>query len=275
MSFVLSERPGLASLPQRHPPTWFAGPAHPDLRVDENATLQAGAWFAQLPEPLRVAILGRARVRRVAAGTCLAQRGESGASWIGVVRGAVRLGTSLSDGRSFSLDFVGPSQWFGDIELMDDRPLDMDRVAHVQSVLLMVTKPDLCRLVESFDELRDALLQLNCQRLRHMFRRFEELQTLPLAQRLARQVQRLVRQFGRPLAQGVCIDLDVSQGDLAAMVGCSRQRLNCAWRQMQHQGIVLLGQSRLVVLDAAALQAVAEGREVLVARAPLAELPCA
>jgi CRP/FNR family transcriptional regulator, cyclic AMP receptor protein len=271
MSIVLTERSSPITLPQRPLPPWPTGPAHPELRIEENASIQAGTWFAELSEPLRHAILGRARVRQIAAGTRLAQRGDPGTCWVGVARGAVRLGTALSDGRNFTLDFVGPSQWFGDIALIDDRPLDLDVTAHAPTTLLTVSKLDLHRLIENFDELRDALLQLNCQRLRHMFRRFEELHTLPLAQRLARQVQRLARQFGRPSAQGVCIELGVSQGDLAAMVGGSRQRVNRAWRQMHHLGIVQLGQSRLLVLDQARLGAVADGRLALPGKADAAD----
>ena len=270
MTSVVSERSTI-DLPRRPPPSWSAGPTHPGLRLEENASLRAAGWFAELSEPLRHAILGLARVRQVAAGTALAQRGDAGLNWIGVANGAVRLGSGLRDGRTFTLDFIGPSQWFGDIGLVDDRPLDLDVVAHVASTLLVVTKPDLRRLIDSFDELRDALLRLNCQRLRHMLRRFEELQTLPLAQRLARQVQRLARQFGRPMASGVCIELGVSQGDLAAMVGGSRQRVNRAWRQMHQLGIVQLGHARLMVLDEAALAAVAEGRLALAASVAAAD----
>jgi len=259
MTIALSER-ATNVLPL---PSWPSGLAHPDLRDDENTNIQAGSWFAELSEPLRRAILGRARARHVPAGTRIAQRGDAAACWFGVARGAVRLGTALSDGRNFTLDFVGPSQWFGDIALIDDRPLDLDVVAHTATTLLVVSKLDLRQLMDGFDELRDVLLQLNCLRLRQMFRRFEELHTLPLAQRLARQVQRLARQFGKPLAQGVCIELGVSQGDLAAMVGGSRQRVNRAWRQMHHLGIVQLGQARLLVLDEYRLEAVAEGRLTL------------
>lgn len=260
MTIAAPERSPVLFPQHRLRPAWPAGPLHPELRFDENASIQAGPWFAELSEPLRHAILGRGRVRHVAPGTRLAQRGDAAVSWFGVARGAVRLGTALSDGRNFTLDFVGPSQWFGDIALIDDKPLDLDVVAHGPVTLLQVSKLDLKRLVDNFDELRDALLQLNCQRLRHMFRRFEELHTLPLAQRLARQVRRLARQFGKPTTQGVCIELGVSQGDLAAMVGGSRQRVNRAWRQMHHLGIVRLGQARLLVLDAARLEAVADGR---------------
>ena len=261
MSVVISERSPLV-VPQPRPGR-TGGPLHPELRHDESARIQAGAWFAELSESLRHAILGRARVRHVGAGTRLALRGDVPTNWFGVARGAVRLGTSLSDGRNFTLDFIGPSQWFGDIALVDDRPLDLDVVAHGPVTLLQVSRLDLKRLLDSSVELRDALLLLNCQRLRHLFRRVEELHTLPLAQRLARQVQRLAHQFGRPDGQGVCIELGVSQGDLAAMVGGSRQRVNRAWRQMHHLDIVRLDQARLRVLDAERLAQVADGRLAL------------
>jgi CRP-like cAMP-binding protein len=262
MSLALLERPGLlapAAAQRAWPP-----PAHPhDLRVDENANIHGGAWFAGLSAPLRQAILLRAQIRRLPAGTPLALRGDTGAHWFGVARGAVRLGTALVDGRSFTLDFVGPRQWFGDIAVVDDKPLTLDVVTHVPSTLVLVAKPELRQLIDRHPELRDALLQLNCQRLRHMFRRFEELHTLPLAQRLARQMMRLAHQFGRVQSQGICIDLNVSQGDLAAMVGGSRQRINRAWRQMHLLGIVEREPSRLVVRDRAALEAVALGQLAL------------
>lgn len=266
MNNLVFERSGLeVDTPRRSPLLLPASsrPVHPGLRPEESAAIRSGAWLSTLSEPLRQAILGRARVRQLAAGTPIAQRGDVPAHWVGVASGAVRLGSGLRDGRDFTLEFVGPSQWFGDIELIDDRPLDLDLVAHVNSTVLMVSKADLQHLIDGFDELRDALLRLNCQRLRHMLRRFEELQTLSLTQRLARQVQRLARQFGRPMAGGVSIELGVTQGDLAAMVGGSRQRVNRAWRQMDKLGIVRLGHARLLVIDEAALAAVADGQTAL------------
>lgn len=262
MTVQLAERPmPLTAFAPR--PVWAVGPSHPGLRGDENAALQGGPWFAGLSAPLRHAILGRATVRHVAAGEMLARRGDTHACWVGVVRGAVRLGASLSDGRDFTLDFIGPGQWFGDIALIDDQASELDMVAHVASTLLVVSQADLRRLITTQDELRDAFLQLNCQRLRHVYRRFEELHSLTLAQRLARQILRLAHRFGRPMAAGLSIELPVSQGDLAAMVGGSRQRVNGAWRQMCQLGIVEFGRSRLVVCDETRLTAAADGRIVL------------
>lgn len=261
-SLVTGERLALAHA-QRQAPWSPVGRAQPGLLEDERATLHAGPWFNELPGPLRVAILGSARVRLVDAGTVLARRGDTASAWVGVARGALRLGTPLADGRDFTLDLVGPGQWFGDIALIDDRPLELDVLTHVPSKLLFVPKADLQRLVAEHDELGAGLLKLNCQRLRHMLRRFEELQTLSLPQRLARQLQRLAQQFGRPVGEGVRIDLSLSQTDLAAIVGGSRQRVNRTLRQMHLEGIVRLGETRMVVCDPGRLAAVAGGRHLL------------
>lgn len=240
-----------------------AGLNQPGLLDDERATLHGGPWFADLSNALRIAILGTARVRTVASGTLLARRGDTPSAWIGVARGALRLGSPLADGRAFTLEFIGPGQWFGDIALIDDRPLELDVVAQSAAKLLFVSKADLQRLVGHYDELGPALLKLNCQRLRYMFRRFEELQTLPLPQRLARQLQRLAVHFGRPVATGVCIGLALSQTDLAEIVGASRQRVNRTLRQLHLEGIVRLGESRLQVCDPKRLDDVAHGRCLL------------
>lgn len=103
-----------------------------------------------------------------------------------------------------------------------------------------------------------------------MLRRFEDAPTRSLAQRRARQVQGLARQFGRPMASGVSIKRGVSPGELTAMVGCCRQPVSRACRQMEMLGIVQLGPARPLVLDEAAFATVTEGRMVL-AGAPAAE----
>ena len=65
------------------------------------------------------------------------------------------------------------------------------------------------------------------------------------------------------MACGVSIELGASQGDLAVMVGCSRQHMNRAWRQTYKLDIVPLGHARQLVQAEAALAAVAEGRVLL------------
>jgi len=236
------------------------------LRPVEGQRVENGAWFAGLSAGLRQAILARARVQHVRRGTCLVQRGATATDWVGVAGGALALGTSWRDGRAFTLSLLGPGDWYGDIALIDNSPVDLDIVAQVHSTVLMVPRDALRELLQDQPELRSALLQLDCRRLRHMFRRLEELQTLPLSQRVALKLQRLLRQFGRPSADGSAvqqIDLTLTQGDLAGLLCASRQRINGVLRQLQGLGILGCSHGRIEVLNPKRLADVASGKLVL------------
>ncbi len=245
-------------------------PHHPPgLRPVESQRIENGTWFSGLSLPLRQAILSQARVQHVKRGTRLVQRGGTATDWVGVASGALGLATSWRDGRAFTLELLGPGDWYGDIALIDHSPVDLDIVAQVHSTVLLVPLSGLQRLMDEQPERRHALLQLDCARLRHMFRRLEELQTLPLSQRVAVKLKRLLRQFGRPPVAGVVsaearlIDITLTQGDLAALLCASRQRINGVLRQMQVLGILGGSHGRIEVLKPAKLADVASGKLVL------------
>jgi CRP/FNR family transcriptional regulator, cyclic AMP receptor protein len=236
------------------------------LRPVEGQRVENGAWFAGLSAGLRQAILARARVQHVRRGTCLVQRGGQATDWVGVAGGALALGTNWRDGRAFTLSLLGPGDWYGDVALIDNSPVDLDIVAQAHSTVLTVPREALRELLNVEPDLRSALLQLDCRRLRHMFRRLEELQTLPLSQRVALKLQRLLRQFGRPAPGGGAaqqIELTLTQGDLAGLLCASRQRINGALRQLQALGILGCSHGRIEVLDPKRLGDVASGKLVL------------
>jgi CRP/FNR family cyclic AMP-dependent transcriptional regulator len=232
----------------------------PGLLPDEEANLHRNRWFGSLPESLRREILARCDVRRLPPGQMLARRGDEAIEWYGVAAGALSLCSQLPDGRSFRLNVIGPGRWWGDIGLLDGKPQDLDIQTQTQCTLLVLHRAPLQELLAASPLLREAALQLQCERLRHLFRRVEELLALPLPQRVARQLARLAREFGRPVEAGVCIDLNLSQSDLAAMLGASRQRTNTCLQQLQRLGVIEVVAPRITLLDAARLRALSEGR---------------
>ena len=253
-------------------PSLARPPLLPGLRPLESQRIESGAWFSGLSADLRAAILAEARVQHVKRGARLVERGDVATEWVGVASGALGLATSWRDGRAFTMELLGPGDWYGDIALIDNSPVDLDVVAQVHSTVLVVKREALRDLLTSEPELRHALLQLDCRRLRHMFRRLEELQTLPLSQRVALKLQRLLRQFGSPpaLAPAVAgasgarqIELTLTQGDLAGLLCASRQRINGVLRQLQALGILGCSHGRIEVLSPKRLGDVASGRLVL------------
>mgnify|MGYP002624795717 FL=1 len=219
------------------------------LTLDEQHNIDNGPWFAKLSTPLKQAILSRATVRRLSDGAPLATRGSPAQDWVGVARGAVRVSTVSLAGKQVTLTYVEPGTWFGDIALFDGLPRTHDADAHGETTLLVVQKADFHDLLAHHVELYDALLRLNCRRLRLMFDQFEELNTRPLQARLARQLLWLARSYGIQQGDEVLIGLQLAQEDLAHLLGASRQRVNQELKGFERDGILRVEPTRLVVLS--------------------------
>jgi CRP/FNR family cyclic AMP-dependent transcriptional regulator len=230
----------------------------PTLTAEELHNIESGAWFAKLSPALRSDILARARVRRLSDGDPLATRGSAAEEWCGVARGAVRISSVSLSGKQITLTYAEPGLWFGDISLFDGLPRTHDADAHGSTTLLVVRKPDFKELLAQHVELYDALLRLNCRRLRLMFDQFEDLNTRPLQARLARQILLLAKSYGIKQGEEIRIGLALAQEDLAQLLGASRQRVNQELKGFEREGAVRVEPTRLVVLSREKLLHIAE-----------------
>ena len=228
------------------------------LKISQRSSIETGSWFAKLSPPLRDDILARSVVRRVGDGAVLSARGAPADEWCGVAKGAVRVSSVSLSGKQITLTYVEPGTWFGDISLFDGMPRTHDSNAHGDTTLLVVRRPDFRELLSQHSELYEALLRLNCRRLRLMFDVIEDLNTLPLAARLAKQILLLARSYGVPQGEEIRIGLALAQEDLAQMLGASRQRVNQELKGFEREGALRIEPTRLVVLSKDKLLALAE-----------------
>lgn len=230
----------------------------PVLTIVERHNIESGPWFSKLSPALRNAILARAAVRRLPDGTLLTSRGAPADEWCGVAKGAVRVSSVSLSGKQITLTYVEPGAWVGDISLFDGLPHTHDAHAHGETTLLAVRKADFKELLDQYVELYEALLRLQCRRLRLMFDVVEDLNTRPLAARLAKQILLLARSYGVAQGEEIRIGLQLAQEDLAQLLGASRQRVNQELKGFEREGAVRVEPTRLVVLSREKLMAFAE-----------------
>jgi CRP-like cAMP-binding protein len=228
------------------------------LTIEEQHHVDAGVWFSHLSPALREDILARATVKRYADGAALASRGGPAEQWCGVARGAVRISSVSLSGKQVALTYAEPGTWFGDIALFDGLPRTHDANAHGETTLLVVRKADFKDLLATHVELYEALLRLNCRRLRLMFNLIEDLNSRPLGARLAKQILLLVKSYGVAQGSEIRIALQLAQEDLAQLLGASRQRVNQELKGFERQGAVRVEPTRLVVLSRELLLSIAE-----------------
>ena len=222
----------------------------PILTIDERAAINSGRWFSTLSPALRHDILRCAYVKRFKDGDLIAARGEAPEEWIACARGAVRVSSTSLSGKQITLTYVEPGIWFGDVAIFDGDRRTHDAYAHDSTTILCVARADLRKILAQHVELYEALLRLHARRIRQLFGLVEDLNTLPLRSRLAKQLLHLMRSYGVPsLSDGgeIRIGLHLAQEELAQLLGASRQRVNQELKAMEREEAIRIEQGGLVV----------------------------
>ena len=233
----------------------------PILTIDERSAINAGRWFSALSPSLKHDILRCAYVKRHRDGDLIAARGEPPEEWIACAKGAVRVSSTSISGKQITLTYVEPGIWFGDVSIFDGDRRTHDAYAHGDTTTLCVAKADFKKILAMHVELYEALLRLHSRRIRQLYGLVEDLNTLPLRARLAKQLLHLVRSYGVPsLSDGseVRIGLQLAQEELAQLLGASRQRVNQELKSMERDNTIRIEPGGLVVRDRAALLKIAE-----------------
>lgn len=233
----------------------------PILNIDEREAINNGRWFSSLSPSLRHDILRCAYVRRHKDGELLTARGDPPEQWIACAKGAVRVSSTTVSGKQVTLTYVEPGIWFGDVAMFDGDRRTHDAYAHGETTTLNVARADFQKILSTHVELYEALMRLQARRIRQLFGLVEDLNTLPLRARLAKQLTHLVRSYGVPsLADGsqMRIGLHLAQEELAQLLGASRQRVNQELKAMERDNVIRIEPGGLVVRDRAALLRIAE-----------------
>ncbi len=233
----------------------------PILTIEERSAINAGRWFSTLSPSLRHDILRYAYVRRHKDGDLLAARGEPPEEWIACAKGAVRVSSTSISGKQVTLTYVEPGVWFGDVAIFDGDRRTHDAYAHGDTTLLCVRKADFHALLKAHSELYEALLRLHSRRIRQLYGLVEDLNTLPLRARLAKQLLHLLRSYGVSSlsdSRETRIGLQLAQEELAQLLGASRQRVNQELKAMEREEVIRIEPGGLVVRNRDALMRIIE-----------------
>jgi CRP/FNR family cyclic AMP-dependent transcriptional regulator len=209
--------------------------------------LAANPFFAGMGEDAITAIAGLCRTRSLARNAVLFQKGDPGDALYALRRGQVRIATGTAEGRSVTLNLLGPGDVFGEIALLDGHPRTAEAVAIEATELFVIERGDFLGLLTRDPAVAIRIIGFLCGRLRWMSERMEEATLLPLDTRLARRLIMLSEDYGA--------EIQVTQTELAAFVGAARESVNRVLQDWRRAGIIDLGRSRVTVKSARPLAA--------------------
>jgi CRP-like cAMP-binding protein len=220
-----------------------------------RARLSSGQWFKQLPALLQDSLLAVARVRRLAPGQRLFQRGDPPCGLYAVLEGAVRIGAVNEQGKEALLSLVEPTHWFGEICLFDGQPRTHDAYGLGLCILLHIPQAALLELLQEHPQYWRHLALLMSHKLRLAFINLEHMSLMPAAVRVAHRLLLIVEGYGETEHSRRVLQLPQEQ--LALMLSLSRQTINQILKDLQHQGILTLSYGEIEVVDLEKLRAAA------------------
>jgi CRP/FNR family cyclic AMP-dependent transcriptional regulator len=204
------------------------------LKLIENAPL-----FEPLDDADRRALLAEMRPVNFDAGQVIFSRGDPGREIYLVTKGRVRLSVLTAEGRELSFAHAETGAVFGEIAMLDEGTRSADATAVVKTEALSMGRGAFMRLAESRPHLVEAVVRFLCQRLRDADQQLEAIALCPIEVRLARFFLAAARQKDPDAVEGkVAIDLGMSQGELALLIGASRPKVNTALSLLESGGAI-------------------------------------
>ncbi|WP_277592775.1 Crp/Fnr family transcriptional regulator [Pseudomonas chlororaphis] len=209
--------------------------------------LMSGQWFSRLPVELQNSLLANARLRSLAPGQRLFQRGDSPCGLYAVLEGTVRVGAVSEQGKEALLSLVEAPHWFGEICLFDGQPRTHDAYAVGPCSLLNVPQAALLELLDEHPQYWRQLALLMSHKLRLTFINLEQLSLMPAPARVANRLLMIARGYGE--TDTLRRVLHLPQEQLALLLSLSRQTTNQILKDLQGQGILKLGYGEIEILD--------------------------
>jgi CRP/FNR family cyclic AMP-dependent transcriptional regulator len=193
--------------------------------------------FGSLSEADRAAIAGRMRRVQFLPEQMIFSRGDPGREIYLVLEGRIRLSILSSDGRELSFAHAGPGSVFGEIAALDggERTAGATAITRVQALAL--PQRALLETIENNSKVAIAAIHFLCTRLRETDQKLEAIALHRIEVRLARLLLSALR-LQSPSAQGgnIPLDLGMSQGELALLIGASRPKVNIALTLLEELG---------------------------------------
>jgi CRP-like cAMP-binding protein len=218
-----------------------------DQQADEG--LSKAPLFAALDDDASAALRATMNEVNVPRGQTLFDEGDPGDRLYVVTHGKIKLGRTSPDGRENLLAVLGPGEMFGELSLFDPGPRTATATAVTDSTLIGLGHDDLQPWLTGRPEVAAQLLGALARRLRRTNEAMADLVFSDVPGRVAKQLLDLARRFGVPTDDGVRVTHDLTQEELAQLVGASRETVNKALADFASRGFLRLEARAVVILD--------------------------
>lgn len=194
--------------------------------------------FGGLPAEELQRLASLLRPHQYARGEMLFLAGDQGTSLCLIAAGRIRIQLTGPDGREVTINVYGPGEIVGEMALLDGEPRSADAIAQDPTHVYWLHRDDFVTFLQRYPHAAMTMMAGLSRRLRHTTRVVENTTLRDVPARLAQVILELAELHGRQMPEGICIDLRLTQSDLAARIGASRETVNRVIRSFEAQGLL-------------------------------------
>ena len=217
-------------------------------QIDE-VVIRKAPIFSGLDEAAATSLRASMSLVKLRKGQSLFKEGDDGDHLFIVSNGKVKLGTKSPDGRENLLMILGPGDMFGDLSLFDSGPRTATATAVTDTKLLSLGQDKVIPWIKEHPEVSLHLLARLASRLRRTNEVVGDLVFSDVPGRVAKALIDLGVKFGEKREEGLFVNHDLTQEELAQLVGASRETVNKALADFAQRGWLRLEARAVMILD--------------------------
>ncbi|MBU2552661.1 MAG: Crp/Fnr family transcriptional regulator [Proteobacteria bacterium] len=206
--------------------------------------------FEGLPEDQIQAVQAIAQERTLARGELVFSEGDEGTGFYMVADGRIKIFKLSPEGKEQILHIFGPGEPFGEVAMFAGRHFPAYAEAIEKSAVLFFPRLSLSDLISRNPALALNMLGVLSLRLRRFTNLIEDLSLKEVPGRLAAYLL-ILSQMNQDASD---LDLDVSKGQLASLLGTIPETLSRILARMSQQDLIQVDGRRISILDRTALE---------------------
>lgn len=216
--------------------------------------MQAKLWylkqcnlFAKLTPSDMQRLEGMSRMQAVPKGTAVFFLDDASESVFLLKEGRVKIYRLSEEGKEITLDLISPGELFGELALVDEEPRDAFAQALTDSLVCLFPKHELLGFLRSRPDLALGITKLIGWRRKRLEAKLEELICRSVSCRLAGVLARASEQdaLNGKVSERVCL----THEELARLVGCSREMVTQALKDLAHKRLIETRYRQVLVLN--------------------------
>lgn len=213
------------------------------------------AWSRELSEREVEMARGGITERSFGAGEFIFLRGDRFEYWTGVVSGLVRMGMVSRGGKAMTFTGLTSGAWFGEGTVLKKEARRYDMVALRDTRIALMDQATFFWLYDNSAAFNRFLVRQLNERLGQFIGLVEYGRTLDVTARLARSLASL---FNPILYPDLSTHLEITQEEIGALSGISRQNANQCLKRLEREGLLRLEYGGVTILDIERLRSYGE-----------------